>query len=74
MKPKFLEAGKSYKIRHPKGGFKSDKVHVDYVLDDPYYHGVGINLIDKEGKTSFKDVYCLTHWYTKEVEKLISYE
>ena len=31
-----IEAGKSYRILHPKGDYhKKTKVHIDFILDDP---------------------------------------
>jgi hypothetical protein len=38
---------------------------VDIVTEvkDNYYHGVGISLIDSEGKRKWVDVYSLTSWY-----------
>lgn len=38
---------------------------------DPYYHGVGITVVDEKGKTDFHDVYCLSHWYMEAVENLM---
>lgn len=44
------------------------KIHnVRTTLKDEYYHGVGIDLIDKDGKTSFQDVYSLTMFYYDKV-------
>lgn len=30
-----IEAGKSYNLRHPNGVGKYDKLHIDYILDNP---------------------------------------
>ena len=33
--PQFFTAGKSYKVKNPRGDFKPTKIHVEYVLDNP---------------------------------------
>ncbi len=30
-----IEAGKSYKLSHPEDAGKADKLHIDYILDNP---------------------------------------
>jgi len=37
----------------------------------PYYHGVGIIVVDEKKNENMYDVYKLTQWYIDEVEKLV---
>lgn len=59
----------------PFGRDKVNKIITDFPeqYSDPYYHGVGIETIDKNNKTSFQDVYSLTMFYFDDVQKLILY-
>jgi len=38
---------------------------------EPYYHGVGIETIDKNGKVEFHDVYRLSRWNYETVKNLL---
>jgi hypothetical protein len=53
---------------------KIDYIEIEFSKEysDPYYNGIGIGLIDEKGEKTFKDLYCLTHWYTDNIEKLIN--
>jgi len=55
------------------GRKKINRIITDFPThySEPYYHGVGIETIDNDGKKDFNDVYSLTMYYMGEVEKLI---
>lgn len=53
-----------------KFGEDSKIKSINKTLKDNYFHGVGVTVVDKKGKTDFHDVYRLTRWYYKEVYKI----
>lgn len=57
-----------------KGQAIINKILIDFPKEYgvPYYHGIGIEIIDAKYQLSFKDIYCLTIYYLENVQLLMS--
>lgn len=55
-----------------RGVIKSVKTEFPKQYQDPYYHGVGIEVKETDGRIKFVDVYTLSRYCLEDVQKLMS--
>jgi len=54
-----------------RGTVKSIDTEFPKDYDEPYYHAIGIEVVEADGRNKFNDVYCLTRWHMDAVNKLL---
>lgn len=76
-----LKAGKAYKIFHPNGGGEKEKIHIDYILDNPtnelwYYKIIVYRACSKFKKrwrfyaSTYFSIAAHNNWNLNELESL----